>query len=90
MLAISPYTKIGFGSQGGYISNTIYYFGSILRFIEDTFNLGRLGTTDGTSHSIGDMFDFKQVPRQFHHISSKHSRAFFLRQKPSWIPVDTD
>lgn len=90
MLAISPYTKIGSGSQGGYISNTIYYFGSILRFTEDTFHLGRLGTTDRTSNSIGDMFDFTQSPRAFHHIPTKHSRAFFLHQKPSGIPVDTD
>ena len=90
MLAISPYTKIGSGSQGGYISNTIYYFGSILRFSEDTFDLGRLGTTDGTSNSLGDMFDFDQAPRQFHQIRSTFSRSFFLHQKPSGIPVDTD
>ena len=90
MLLISPYAKIGSGSQGGYISNTVYYFGSILRFSEDTFDLGRLGTTDSTSNSIGDMFDFNQSPRPFHEFRSKFSRSFFLHQKPSGIPVDTD
>lgn len=87
-LVVSPYSKIGSGSQGGYISSTFYEFGSIVRFVEDTFNLGRLNTTDTTSNSIVDMLDFNQSPRQFHTIGSKHKRAFFLHQKPSDLPVD--
>jgi phospholipase C len=91
MLAVSPYSKIGNGSQGGYISNTVYGFGSIVRFIEDTYNLGRLGTTDQTSNSIADMFDFTQSPRQFHQIASKYSRSYFLhRQKNDNQPVDDE
>jgi hypothetical protein len=90
MLVISPYSKIGNGSQGGYISNTVYEFGSIVRFIEDTFNLGRLGTTDGTSNSITDMLNFNQSPRTFHTIGSKYSREYFLRQKASKAPTDTE
>lgn len=90
MLAISPYVKTGSGSKGGYISNTVYGFGSILRFIEDTFNLGRLGTTDSTCTSMGDMFDLKQSPRPFTKIPAAYDRNYFLRQKPSGLPVDTD
>ncbi|MGA9420468.1 MAG: alkaline phosphatase family protein [Candidatus Cybelea sp.] len=90
MLVISPYARIGNGSQGGYISNTVYAFGSIIRFIEDTFNLGRLGTTDGTSNSMDDMFNFYQSPRQYQSIGSKYSRSYFMHQKPSGIPVDTE
>jgi phospholipase C len=90
MLVVSPYMRMGSGSQGGYISNTVYAFGSIVRFVEDTFNLGRLGTTDGTSNSMDDMFDFYQYPRQFQPIGSKYSRSYFMHQKPSDIPVDTD
>jgi phospholipase C len=59
MLVISPYVP------QGEVSHTVYGFGSIVRFIEDTWHLGRLGTTDKTSTSIGDMFDFNQAPRQF-------------------------
>ena len=87
-LVISPYSKVGSSSQGGYISSTFYEFGSIIRFIEDTFNLGRLNTTDTTSNSIVDMLDFNQSPRQFHTIGSKYKRSFFLHQKPSNLPVD--
>ncbi|MGC9992721.1 MAG: alkaline phosphatase family protein [Candidatus Cybelea sp.] len=98
MLVISPYSTVGQGSNGGYISNERYSFGSIIRFIEDTFGLGRLGTSDATTNSIGpesgsqggDMFDFSQSPRQFQTIGSKYSRSFFLHQKPSNKPVDTE
>jgi phospholipase C len=98
MLVISPYSTVGQGSKGGYISNEIYSFGSIVRFIEDTFGLGRLGTTDETTNSLGpetgsqggDMFDFTQSPHQFQSIGSKYSRSFFLHQKPSGIPPDTE
>ncbi len=88
LIVISPYSKIGSGSKGGYISNTFYEFGSIIRYVEDNFNLGRLGTTDGSSNSISDMLDYNQSPRQFQTIGSKYSRSHFLHQKPSRIPVD--
>ncbi len=90
MIVVSPYVKTGSGSQGGYVSHTIYEFGSILRFVEDTFGLGRLGTTDSTCTSMGDMFDLGQSPRTFKQIGSKYSKEYFLREKPSNYPVDTE
>jgi hypothetical protein len=36
------------------------------------------------------MFDFNQSPRSFITIPSKHSKAFFLHQKPSGLPVDDE
>ena len=90
MLVISPYVKAGSGSHGGYISNTVYGFGSIIRFIEDNWRLGRLGTTDQSSTSIANMFNLKQSPRRFTKISSPYDEKYFLRQKPSGLPVDTE
>ncbi|HLY01441.1 MAG TPA: alkaline phosphatase family protein [Candidatus Cybelea sp.] len=98
MIVISPYSRETSSSQTGYISNVVYSFGSIVRFIEDTFNLGRLGTTDETCNSIGpengsqggDMLNFNQTPRAFTVIPSKLSKSFFLHQKPSGLPVDTE
>lgn len=66
MIAISPYSK-----SVGYVSHTQYEFGSIVRFIEDNWNLGRLGTTDERAASIADMFDFTKPPRAFTPIPSK-------------------
>ena len=57
MIVVSPYAKTG------YVSHTQYEFGSILKFVEDTFELGRLGTTDARATSIADAFDFTQSPR---------------------------
>ena len=96
MIVISPYAPLNQSSQPGYISNEVYSFGSIIRFVEDTFDLGRLGTTDETTNSIGpengsqggDMFNFNQSPRRFQTIGSTYSRSFFLHQKPSNRPVD--
>jgi phospholipase C len=83
LLVISPYAKTG------YVSHTQYEFGSIVRFVEDNWNLGRLNTTDTRAASIKDSFDFKQPPRTFSTIQAKYSRAYFLKQKPSNHPVDT-
>jgi phospholipase C len=98
MIVISPYARETSSSKTGYISNVVYSFGSILRFAEDTFNLGRLGTTDATCNSIGpengsqggDMFDFNQTPRAFTVIPSKYPKSYFLHRKPSGLPVDTE
>jgi phospholipase C len=80
MLIISPYAKIGSGSKGGYVSKTPYEFGSLLRYVEDNWNLGRLGTSDSRANSIGDVLDYTQHPRSFTKIASPHSIDYFERQ----------
>lgn len=82
MLIVSPYAK------QGVVSNTQYEFGSIVKFVEDNWNLGRLGTTDVRANSIDDAFDFQKPPRPFSTIGAKYSRAFFLHQRPSNHPLD--
>ncbi|HLY02439.1 MAG TPA: alkaline phosphatase family protein [Candidatus Cybelea sp.] len=84
MIVASPYVP------PNEISHTVYGFGSIIKFIENTWSLGSLGTTDQSSTSIGNMFDFTQKPRTFKKIPAKYSRWFFLHQKPSNLPVDTE
>ena len=91
MIVISPYVKAGSGSQGGYISNTTYAFASIIRFVEDTFGLQRIpGTPDASSNSISDFFNLTQSPRSFTTIPSHYKKTYFLHQKPSELPVDTE
>jgi phospholipase C len=62
LIAISPYAK------PGHVSHTQYEFGSMLKFIERTFNLGSLGTTDARATNLYDMFDYKQPPLPFNVI----------------------
>ncbi|HLY02440.1 MAG TPA: alkaline phosphatase family protein [Candidatus Cybelea sp.] len=82
LLIVSPYVK-------PHVQHTQYEFGSILRFIEDNWNLGTLGRNDAHSTSIGNAFDFNMPPRTFKVIPAKYSRAFFLHQPLSDEPLDT-
>lgn len=84
MLLVSPYAK------PGYVSHTQYEFASILKFVEDNWDLGRIGVNDVRAASIGDCFNFKQKPRPFVALDAKYSRAFFERQRPSGAPVDSE
>jgi phospholipase C len=97
-----PYTFGGLGfrvpmivvssrAKAGYVSHNQYEFGSIVRFVEDNWSLGQLGTTDlRASNFIDDMFDFSRPPRPFVPIEAKYSRAYFDRQRPSNQPVDDE
>jgi phospholipase C len=82
MLVVSPYAK------KGYVSHTQYEFGSILKFVENTFRLGSLYTTDLRATSIADCFDFNQPPRKFVPIPAKLTEAYFEREPISNEPVD--
>ncbi len=90
MLIVSPYARQTAPSKPGYISHTQYEFASILKFIEENWNLGSLGTTDVRATSISDCFDFAQSPRNFVKIPSSYSAQYFRRQPPSYEPVDTE
>ncbi|MGC1380492.1 MAG: alkaline phosphatase family protein [Candidatus Baltobacteraceae bacterium] len=83
MLIISPYVQ-------AHVEHTQYEYGSILKFIEQNWNLGSLGTTDQRATSISNAFNFAQAPRPFQVIPSDRSRSFFLNQKPSGIAPDSE
>ena len=59
LIAISPYAK------PKYVSHVQHEFGSILHFVEETFELPSLGTTDARADDLQDMFDWHQAPLQF-------------------------
>jgi phospholipase C len=76
-------------ARSGYVAHTRYEFGSILRFIEDNWKLGRLGTTDSRATSIAGVFRFSQKPRAYVPVKVAHSRDFFLSLPPSARPLDS-
>jgi phospholipase C len=88
MLLVSAYARETSSSQPGYVSHTQYEFGSILKLIEDNWDLGTLGRTDRRANSLLDCFDFTQSPRSFTPIKTKYSRSYFLKRPPSGLPVD--
>lgn len=86
-IVISPYAR------HGYVSHTQYEFGSVLRFIEETFRLpaigpANMGYTDARAASVGNILDPAQAPRAFTPIAAPYSRDRFLHETPSYRPPD--
>jgi phospholipase C len=84
MIVVSPYAK------RAYVSHVQYEFGSILKFVEETFGLGSLGFTDAGATDLADCFDFAQTPRTFKQIQSRFSRAHFMRERNDTRPLDDE
>jgi len=82
VIVISPYAKTG------YVSHTQHEISSTLKFIEETFGVGSLGTRDSISDDFSDCFNYSQTPLAAPKIKTTHSAAFFLAQKPSGPPDD--
>jgi phospholipase C len=83
LLVVSPYAK------SGYVSHVQYEYGSILKFVEETFGVGSLGYTDALANDLADCFDFAQKPRAFKQIQSRYSRSFFLQHRAASQSPDT-
>jgi phospholipase C len=69
LLVVSPYAK------KGHVSKVQYEFGSILKFIEQTFSLPSVhsidpNATDVRANDLSDCFDFTQAPRPFTMIAT--------------------
>ena len=84
LLVISPYAK------QGYVSHVQHEFGSILKFTEQTFNLGSLGTTDVRADDLSDCFNFSRAARKFVPIPAPHGAAYFLKQPIDRTSPDDD
>jgi phospholipase C len=88
-IVISPYAPMA------QVDHTTYEFGSILKFVENTFGLPTLGSvaegyTDARATGIGTALDFSQKPRTFTVIEAKYPASRFLHEKPSLRPPDDD
>jgi len=81
LIVISAYTP------KGYISKKQHEFGSILRYTEENFGLGSLGTTDKRADNLSDCFNYKMTPRQFVPISSSETASYFIHLKPETTPL---
>jgi phospholipase C len=77
MIAISPYAR------RRYVSHVPHEFGSLLKFTEEVFGLGSLGTTDARSDDLSDCFNFKKNPMPFQPIQSQYPPSYFLHQPAS-------
>jgi len=92
LIVISPYAK------AGYVSHQMSDFGSILKFIEETFSLTTtIGESAGVeyadSYALGDLsdfFNFDQPPLTFTPIPADKDAKFFQNRKEKPSPPDND
>ena len=79
LLIISPFAK------KNYVSHVQYEHGSLLRFAEDQFGLGRLSAADARANSPEtDAFNFKRRPRKFRPFTASEPADYFIK-----TPTDT-
>ena len=84
LIVVSPYAK------ASYISHTTHDFGSILKFIENTYNLPSLGYADAQADDLSDCFVFTQSPITFQSVAAPLRPNFFLEDTREPIDPDTD
>lgn len=83
LIIISPYAR------PAYISHVNHDFGSILRFIEETFGLQSLGYADTYApDDLSDCFDFHQKPLVFQTIDAPLKADHFMHDTTP--PTDPD
>ena len=82
LIIVSPYAKTA------YISHVTHDFGSILKFIEGTFDLSSLGYADAPADDFSDCFVLTQAPNAFKTIPAPQDAAHFINDKTP--PTDPD
>jgi phospholipase C len=70
-----------------YVSHVTHDFGSILKFIEETYQLPSLGYADAMADDLSDCFDFHRH-NSFHTIPAPHDGKYFQNDKTP--PEDPD
>lgn len=71
-----------------YISHVNHDFGSILKYIEQTYGLPSLGYADAPADDFSDCFDSTQPATKFRNINAPLGAEFFLNDKRT--PTDPD
>lgn len=84
LIVVSPYAK------PAHISHATHDFGSILKFIEETYNLPSLNYADAKADDFSDCFDFNQTPLQFQTINAPLNADYFLNDRRPPLDPDDD
>jgi phospholipase C len=84
MIVISPYAK------RAYISHVTHDFGSILKFVETSFNLPSLGYADVPADDLSDFFNFNQARLAFQSITPPSNTAACIADTSPVTDPDDD
>ncbi|MBA3945187.1 MAG: hypothetical protein H0X37_11565 [Herpetosiphonaceae bacterium] len=77
-MVISPYSS----SQGNHVNHTFYTFSSMLKMVEDNWNLPALTDVDGQSNSLMLTQDFNQTPLPSLPLTQRTCPAFAGSEPP--------
>ena len=75
LIVVSPFAK------PAYVSHVTHDFGSILKFIEEIFQVPVLGYADAPADDLSDCFDMTRIPGPFQFIAAPLDASFFLNDK---------
>jgi phospholipase C len=84
LIVVSPYARVG------YVSHVTHDFGSILKFIEEDFNLPSLGYADARADDLADCFDLNQTALPFQAVAAKYDAKHFIDDKRPPLPPDDE
>ena len=84
LIVVSPFAK------EGYVSHVNHDFGSILKFVEEVFDLPSLGYADAYADDLSDCFDFEKAGHAFHKVSTRYDTNYFLNDKEPFTDPDDD
>jgi phospholipase C len=84
LIVVSPHAK------PAYISHVTHDFGSILKFVEETFNLPSLGYADARADDLSDCFNLSQLPTPFRTIDAPLQVDHFLNDRRPATDPDND
>ena len=85
LLVISPYAK------SNYVDHALTDQSSILKFIEDNWQLGRIGdqSFDARAGSIGNMFDFNPDAKRAPKVFLDPETGLVVKNPPQVTPTPT-
>jgi phospholipase C len=84
LIVVSPFAR------PGYVSHVTHDFGSILKFIEETWDLPSLGYADALADDLSDCFDVYQTPIPFRTINAPYGADYFLNDTRPPLDPDDD
>jgi phospholipase C len=85
LIVVSPY------ALSGRVAHTQYEFGTVVKFVEQTFGLAPMAAADVRANPFGtDVFDFTRAPRTFTPFSSSRGAYYFEHHPVQPGPPDSD
>jgi len=84
LIVVSPFAR------SRYVSHVTHDFGSILKFIEVTYDLPSLGYADALADDLSDCFDVGRSPIPFQLINAPLGKEHFLNDKRPPLDPDDD